>query len=157
MKRSQKRIWTRNQDLSINEIRPVYTHEIYDLYEKYISLRHADGDMYPPKPEQFSSFLVEGRPETVFYEFRRQNRLVAVAVVDRLQDGLSAIYTFFDPEEQKTSPGVYTILWEIETASRLNLPFVYLGYWIKQSSKMNYKTEYKPIEMFVKDHWVLLR
>jgi arginine-tRNA-protein transferase len=157
MKRSQKRIWHRNQDLQVVETRPAFGDEIYALYEKYISQRHPDGDMYPPKCEQFRSFLVESREETLFYEFRLGRQLAAVAVADKLQDGISAIYTFFDPDLEKRSPGVYMILWQIEKAKQMDLSYVYLGYWIKQSKKMNYKIEYKPLELFVKDHWVLLR
>jgi arginyl-tRNA--protein-N-Asp/Glu arginylyltransferase len=156
MKRSQRRIWKRNRDLQVNEITPLFNAETYNLYDRYISQRHADGDMYPPEPEQFKSFLVESREETTFYEFREQESLVAVAVVDKLQDGLSSIYTFFDPDLAKQSPGVYTILWQIEKARELNLQYVYLGYWIKQSQKMNYKIEYKPLELFLKDHWILV-
>jgi len=156
MKRSQRRIWKRNQDLQVNEISPLFSEEIYSLYDRYISRRHADGDMYPPEPDQFKSFLVESRDETIFYEFRDQETLIAVAVVDRLQDGLSSIYTFFDPDLAKQSPGVFTILWQIEKTREMGLQYVYLGYWIKQSQKMNYKIEYKPLELFLKDHWVLV-
>ena len=156
MKRSQRRIWKRNQDLQVNKIAPLFNDETYNLYDQYISRRHADGDMYPPEPEQFKSFLVESREETIFYEFRQQQSLVAVAVADQLEDGLSSIYTFFDPDLAKLSPGVFTILWQIEKAREMNLQYVYLGYWIKQSQKMNYKIEYKPLELFLKDHWVLV-
>lgn len=156
MKRSQKRIWKRNQEIQVHQTAPLFDDETYSLYDQYISQRHADGDMYPPEPGQFKSFLVESREETVFFEFRQQTELIAVAVVDILQDGLSSIYTFFDPKLAKQSPGVYTILWQIQKARQLGLQYVYLGYWIKQSQKMNYKIEYKPLELFLKDHWVLL-
>jgi len=154
MRRSQLRAWRSNQELLVQETDPVFTDEIYNLYAQYISRRHADGDMYPPAVEQFKSFLVESRKETIFYEFRLEDCLVAVAVVDRLLDGLSSIYTFFDPDLQKRSLGVFAILWQIEEARRLGLRYVYLGYWIRQSGKMNYKIEYKPLELFLKDHWV---
>lgn len=156
MKRSQRRIWKRNQDLQVHRVAPVFCDETYNLYDQYISRRHADGDMYPPEPEQFKSFLVEGREETSFYEFRQQGCLIAVAVVDKLQDGLSSIYTFFDPDLAKRSPGIFTILWQIEKAREMDLQYVYLGYWIKQSKKMNYKYDFKPLELFLKDHWVLV-
>ena len=154
MRRSQLRAWRSNQELLVQETDPVFTDEIYNLYAQYISRRHADGDMYPPAVEQFKSFLVESRKETIFYEFRLEDCLVAVAVVDRLLDGLSSIYTFFDPDLQKRSLGVFAILWQIEEARRLGLRYVYVGYWIRQSGKMNYKIEYKPLELFLKDHWV---
>ena len=95
--------------------------------------------MYPAELSQFRSFLVEGRPEAVFCEFREEDRLVAVGVADILNDGISAIYTFFDPEASKRSPGTYAVLWLLEEAARINKPFVYLGYWIKDCQKMSYK------------------
>jgi arginine-tRNA-protein transferase len=112
--------------------------------------------MYPPEAEQFKSFLVECREETRFYEFRCADRLMAIAVADRLQDGLSAIYTFFDPDEVQRSLGVQAVLWLIDEAKRLQLSYLFLGYWIKQCQKMNYKLEYRPIELFINGHWIPL-
>ena len=157
MKRSQKRIWNKNQDLVCRETPPAASAEYFNLYRRYINQRHNDGDMYPADKEQFRSFLAEGREETVFYEIRLQEKLIAVAVADKLRDGLSAIYTFFDPDYATRSPGVFAILWQIEQAKKLNLHYLYLGYWIKQCQKMNYKIDYKPLELFIKDHWVSLR
>ena len=154
--RSQRRIWNRNQDLQICQVAPGFTAESYDLYHRYISERHADGDMYPPREDQYRSFLVESRPETVYYEFRLSGRLIAVSVVDILRDGLSSVYTYFDPWESRRSPGVFAILWQIEQADRLGLHYVYLGYWIKQSRKMSYKISFRPIELYMKDSWVKL-
>ena len=128
--------------------------EYYDLYEKYISARHSDGDMYPASRDQFQSFLVDGRQEASFYEFRAHGKLLAVAVVDQLDNALSAIYTFFDPEEDQRSLGNFAILWLIERTRQLNLNHLYLGYWIKQSQKMSYKMDYKPLEIFIENHWM---
>jgi len=154
--RSQKRIWKRNRELEVTQVAPHFSEESYNLYHTYISQRHADGDMYPPQEDQFRSFLVECRPETVFFEFRAKNQLIAVAVVDLLDDGLSSVYTYFDPLKSRQSPGLYAILWQLEYASSLDLQYVYLGYWIKQSRKMNYKISFRPIELHMKDHWVRL-
>jgi arginine-tRNA-protein transferase len=109
--------------------------------------------MYPASEEQFQSFLVEGRVEASFYEFRAQGKLLALAVVDHLDDSLSAIYTFFEPAEGRRSLGSFAVLWLIEEAIRLDLTHLYLGYWIKQCQKMSYKMDYKPLEVFVKDQW----
>ena len=155
-RRTQSRTWKRNADLAVTQANPTYTDEYYDLYARYISSRHSDGDMYPPEAEQFKSFLVECREETRFYEFRCADRLMAIAVADRLQDGLSAIYTFFDPDEVQRSLGVQAVLWLIDEAKRLQLSYLFLGYWIKQCQKMNYKLEYRPIELFINGHWIPL-
>lgn len=149
-----RRIWRRNRDLAMNRMPPQFTDEYFLLYQRYINARHADGDMYPANAEQFESFLVSGRPEVWFYEFRAHDELLAVAVVDELDDGLSAVYTFFDPGCGKRSLGVFAVLWLIEEARRQGLQHLYLGYWIKQCQKMSYKTDYKPIEMLINNTWI---
>ena len=110
--------------------------------------------MFPASKDQFQSFLVDGRVEASFYEFRSAGRLLAVAVADELNDGLSAIYTFFDTAEQNRALGVFAVLWLIREAQNQNLDYLYLGYWIKQCQKMNYKMEYKPIELYVNNSWI---
>ena len=152
--KQQKRIYKRNQDLQVERRPPRLTDEIYQLYSRYINTRHADGDMYPPSEQQFSSFLVSDSSFCEFNEFRLDGRLLAVAVTDRLANGLSAVYTFFDPDEPRRSLGRYAILWQIEEARRSELPALYLGYWIRNCRKMNYKTEYRPLEMLISQRWV---
>ena len=152
-RRSQQRIMRRNQDLSVRIAEPGLTSENYDLYARYIEARHADGDMHPPSPEQFRSFLLCDWSETRFVEFREDDRLIAVAVTDQVRSGLSAIYTFFDPQAERRSLGVHCILWQIEEARRIGHAHVYLGYWIKQCQKMRYKTDYRPLEMFIGERW----
>jgi arginine-tRNA-protein transferase len=154
--RQQQRILKRNLDLSVHAVRPAFRDEYYDLYSRYIEVRHADGDMYPPSREQFTTFLVSDQPFCVFYEFRLQGRLLAVAVTDVLPNGLSAVYTFFDPHEERRSLGRLAILWQVAEASRRGLPAVYLGYWIRNCRKMSYKSEYRPLELYVNQHWETL-
>lgn len=154
--RQQKRILKRNADLQVKAVRPCFTEEYYALYATYIERRHADGDMYPPSREQFNTFLVRDLPFCRFYEFRLAGRLLALAVTDVLPNGLSAVYTFYDPNEERRSLGRYAILWQIGEATRLGLDAVYLGYWIKNCRKMNYKTEYRPIELLVSQRWITL-
>ncbi|WP_028238869.1 arginyltransferase [Stutzerimonas azotifigens] len=156
LSRQQKRILKRNADLKVREVRPMFTDEYYSLYVNYIEKRHADGDMYPPSRDQFNTFLVRDLPFSRFYEFRLEGRLLAVAVTDVLPNGLSAVYTFFDPDEERRSLGRYAILWQVGEAARRGLKAVYLGYWIKNCRKMNYKTEYRPIELLVNQRWVTL-
>lgn len=152
--KQQLRILKRNHDLQVTTRRPVMTEEIYQLYSRYIIARHSDGDMFPPSREQFQSFLVSEDAFCEFNEFRLDGRLLAVAVTDRLSNGLSAVYTFFDPDESRRSLGRYAILWQIEQARRSGLPAVYLGYWIRNCRKMNYKTEYRPLEMLINQRWI---
>ena len=154
--RQQRRILSRNADLQVRAVRPAFSEEYYDLYARYIEQRHADGDMYPPNREQFSTFLVRDLPFSRFYEFRLNGHLLAVAVTDVLPNGLSAVYTFYDPDEEHRSLGRYAILWQIAETARQGLHAVYLGYWIKNCRKMNYKTQYRPIELFVNQHWAIL-
>ncbi|MGB0692512.1 MAG: arginyltransferase [Pseudomonadales bacterium] len=154
LRRRFKRVMKKNEDLEVTQCIPLLTDEYFDLYRRYITERHADGDMYPPTRDQFESFLVDGRPEASFYEFRASDELLGIAVVDELNDGLSAIYSFFDPDLEARALGVNIILWLVSEARRRGLEHVYLGYWIKQCQKMSYKMDYKPLEIYVNNHWV---
>jgi len=154
--RSQKRIIKNAQGVQVQLLSADFHEDHYLLYEKYINERHADGDMFPASREQYRSFLVDGRNCTKFAEFTLEGQLLGIAVIDELQNGLSAIYTFFDPEISHLSLGTYAILWQLEEAKRRSLPFVYLGYFIKQCQKMSYKTSFKPFEARINDHWLSL-
>jgi len=156
LNRQQKRILKRNADLTVTDVRPAFTEEYYGLYANYIEQRHADGDMYPPSRDQFHTFLVRNLPFSRFYEFRLDGRLLALAVTDVLPNGLSAVYTFYDPAEERRSLGRFAILWQAGEVARLGLKGLYLGYWIKNCRKMNYKTEYRPIELLVNQRWISL-
>lgn len=154
--RQQRRIWQRNQDLRVEDRTDLSGDEFYDLYARYIEGRHRDGDMYPPTRQQFDSFLTREWGVTHYYCFYAEEKLIAVAVVDVIDAGLSAIYTFFDPDMDARSLGVYAVLWQIEHARELGLHSVYLGYWIKQCRKMAYKINYRPIELLISGRWVAL-
>jgi arginine-tRNA-protein transferase len=154
--RKQNRVLKRNFDIKVSRCDPGFTEERYQLYARYISERHADGDMFPPSRGQFSTFLVSNLPYAFFYEMRVEDRLIGIAVTDVLPNGMSAVYTFYDPSEEKRSLGVFGILLQIAESRRLGLDAVYLGYWIKGCRKMSYKTEYRPIELFVNQRWVAL-
>lgn len=154
--RQQRRIWQRNQDLRVEDRTDLSDDTFYDLYARYIEGRHRDGDMYPPTRQQFESFLTREWGVTHYYCFYDKEKLLAVAVVDVINAGLSAIYTFFDPDMEARSLGVYAVLWQIEHARQLGLHGVYLGYWIKQCRKMAYKINYRPIELLISGRWVAL-
>lgn len=153
MRRNQKRVWRRNQDLTVKAVAPVYRPEHFKLYSTYLAHRHKGGGMDETTPEHYLQFLTSQWAETVFYEFRLEQRLVAVAVVDILTTGLSAVYTFFDPSFEQRSLGTFAILWEIEEVKRLKLEWLYLGYWIEGCRKMAYKINYQPLEYYKNNQW----
>ncbi|MYM62223.1 arginyltransferase [Pseudomaricurvus sp. HS19] len=152
--RRQRKCWNRNQDLTVSIVRSIDSPEHYQLYARYIAARHSDGDMFPPSEEQYSGFLTSEWGVTAYLEFRHQQRLIAVAVADRMNDGYSAVYTFYDPDEEKRSLGMFAILWQIAMTAEEHLSHVYLGYWIKQCQKMRYKSEYRPLELLIDHRWL---
>ena len=154
--RSQRRIWRQNKDLDAKFTAPALSDEYFELYQRYLSTRHAHGGMDNPSPESFKDFLLSSWGETRFIEFRDEEKLVAVAVVDVVSDAYSAMYTFFDPALPKRSLGNYAILWMVESAARKKLDWVYLGYWIESCRKMQYKTQFQLLEGYMGESWQLL-
>lgn len=153
--RSQRRTWKINQDLSAIDCPVEFRAEHFDLFYRYLKGRHAKGGMDNSTPEDYLSFIASGWSETSLIEFRDANnkKLLAVAVTDTLTDGISAVYSFFDPTLKRHSLGVYIILWEVNEAKKLNLPYVYLGYWIKACQKMQYKSTFRPLEVYQGKKW----
>ena len=154
MNSSQKKAYKKNQDLRYTITSTVYANDQhYELYERYIIARHSDGDMYPPSREQFDKFLVQSCTDSFFIEFWLDQKLIAVSTCDQLDDGISAVYTFFDPEESHRSLGTFAVLQQIEYAKQIGLQYVYLGYWVPHSKKMNYKSQYIPLELLLDGQW----
>jgi leucyl-tRNA---protein transferase len=153
--RGQRRVWKQNQDLAVIPRPQIYLQEHFDLYQRYQATRHPGGELNDPDPQKYKNFLCDDGLNTAFYEFRLDRKLLAVAVTDILPDGLSAVYTFFDPDEKRRALGVFSILWQIEEAKARALPWLYLGYWIKECRKMSYKANYRPLELFLNGRWVL--
>ncbi|MGH8596250.1 MAG: arginyltransferase [Gammaproteobacteria bacterium] len=153
LRRSQARTLRVNADVVLIPRQPAFRHDHYTLYQRYITTRHAGGSMENPDPESYIEFLTAAWSDTTFYEFRADNRLLAVAVVDHLDDGLSAVYTFYDPSEAHRSLGRLAILKQIEIARALQVRWLYLGYWISACQKMSYKAEYQPLEYFRSGEW----
>lgn len=152
--RCQRRTWKQNQDLIV-KIRPAeFELEHFELYQRYLSTRHAKGGMDDPTPESYMQFLSSSWSETLFIEFRLEEKLAAIAVVDELENALSAVYTFFDPDLSKRSLGRYAILYEIGHARQKGLEWLYLGYWIEKCQKMKYKQDYQPQEHFIEGQWI---
>jgi len=116
--------------------------EYYDLYQRYQRTRHPGGGMDNDDRESYQNFLLQSHVDSLLVEFREGGVLRMVSVIDLLSDGLSSVYTFYEPDLPRACFGIYNVLWQIELCRKLDLDFVYLGYWIEHSRKMAYKTGY---------------
>lgn len=153
--RAQKRCLKRNTDLKIVRCDSIDSQQHYSLYAKYINQRHADGDMFPPSRVQFDQFLGDAWECTQYLEFYLNDVLIGCAVVDVLPDSLSAIYTYFDPALDRRGLGNLAVLLQIDMALEIGKRYVYLGYWIEDCHKMNYKKQYQPMELLQENRWLL--
>jgi len=152
--RKQKRCAKRNEQTRVN-IKPAeFDPRHFDLYRRYQAARHDKGEAGVISPQEYMQFLGSSWCDTWFVEFSIQEKLAAVAVVDVLDHALSAVYTFFEPEFADRSPGVFAVLWQIEQARKLNLDYVYLGFWIKDCRKMSYKNQYQPLFGLTGQQWL---
>ncbi len=156
LSKNDKRNLRKNQDLTINLIQAKYVEEHYELYRRYINSRHSGGSMENPTRSDYHRFLICDWTDTVFIEYRQGKQLLGVAVTDITSTGYSAVYTFFCPDQASRSLGHFSILKQLELTQEQSLPYLYLGYWIKDCAKMNYKTRYKPAEGFINDVWTEL-
>lgn len=153
--RTQRRIAATNATLRAYEMPPRATSEQFLLFQRYQQARHSDGDMAGMSFYDYRAMVEDTPIETWLVEFRDEtDRLVGACLTDRLGDGLSAVYSFFAPDLARQSLGTQSILWLIERAAQLALPYVYLGYWVPESPKMAYKAKFRPAEILAGGAWI---
>lgn len=151
--RNQRRTLRANLDLTLHSRPAHFCDEYFELFRRYLEARHSQSEMTDTHPEQFSEFLISRCCQTEFLEVREGGTLLAVAVTDHCPDGLSAVYTFFEPTLARRNLGRFCVLQQIQLAASRQLPYLYLGYWIAACPNMAYKAEYKPLEAYRFDHW----
>jgi len=155
--RSHRRIINKNNYLTAKAQPPKANEEQYALFAQYVSSRHGDGEMAGMGLSDYRFLVEETAVKTIVMEYRDKDEcLVAACLTDVLDDGLSAVYSYFTPELERNGLGNYMVLHLVEEARLRGLPYVYLGYWISGSPKMSYKTRYKPLEVFSDGQWRLL-
>ncbi|MDP4908106.1 MAG: arginyltransferase [Burkholderiaceae bacterium] len=155
--RTQQRVLKRHKDLRPLVAELAWSEEHYALYTRYQARRHPQGGMDEDSRQQYGEFLLASRVNTRLVEFRDQEgTLLMVSIIDMLEQGLSSVYTFYEPEA-RGSLGTYGILWQINQCRQLELPWLYLGYWIENSEKMAYKALFKPAEYRLDGHWQAAR
>lgn len=157
--RSQRRAWTRHLSLQTRVIEPRFVQEHYELYLRYQHRRHEGGGMDQDNIDQYTQFLLQSRVNSLLIEFREPTgdstlgALKMVSLLDVLNDGISAVYTFYE-DDLRSSYGTYSVIWQIELAKRQQLKHLYLGYWIQASKKMNYKANFSASELYLGGEWV---
>ncbi len=151
--KSQKRVLRRNQKLVRTIKRTWVTEEHYALFSTYLNSRHENGGMAGMEVEEFSAMVEESPVNTQLVEYTLDDKLVAVCLTDTLTDGLSMVYSFFKPKMARNSIGTYMILDHIRIAQQVGMAFVYLGYWVQNSPKMDYKSKFMPLQTFQMGQW----
>ncbi len=154
--RVQRRVAKRHNGMETSLHALKDSEEHFDLYQRYQSARHRDEGMESDSHEQYRNFLLHSHVDSMLVEFRENGVLRMVSIIDILEDGLSSVYTFYDPDVARASFGTYNILWQAELCRKLELDYLYLGYWIKESGKMTYKANFRPLQGLIRGEWQAL-
>ena len=153
LSRRHRRCLAANRDIRVHVVPPAFRPDHFELYRRYIAERHTGRQMADPRPQQYLEFLTTSWGDSLFYEFREHGRLLAVSAVDELRNGLSAVYTYYEPTLAARSLGTLAIVWLLQETQRLGLDYLYLGYWIAESAKMRYKADFVPHEIYDGNIW----
>ena len=154
--RSQKRAFKEHQSLEVSISRLNFDETQFTLYQAYQAARHQEADDSKEEKDaatQYRDFLVQTNVDSLSISFTLNDQLKMVSIVDIVEDGISAVYTFYDTTDSKASYGTYSVLWLIEWCKQLGLPYLYLGYWIQDSQKMAYKRNFMPQEALMNGQW----
>lgn len=152
--KSQRRVLAKNNDLTFASVQPTFSDEHYGLYLRYQAFKHPGGTMENFGKKEYEEFLCQSFGNSLMYETRLNEKLLALSVTDVFSDALSAVYTFFDPEYSTRSLGTYSVLQQIKAAQNRGKQHLYLGYYINKSAKMAYKANFMPIEMLIEGQWL---
>ncbi len=154
--RSQRRTWIRHQHLTTHQLPLHFNKAHFELYVRYQNARHPEGEAAGDSQDQYEHFLLQSSVTSYLVEFRENGILRMVSVIDELVQGLSSVYTFYDPHQPRASYGTYNILWQVQRCKELGLAWLYLGYWIAESKKMAYKIQFQPLQGLIHQQWTPL-
>jgi len=154
--RSQKRVWKKNRDLQVTVEDVAFDQAQFDMYLRYQRHRHPESSMCDEDQSKYIGFIESSYARSKFLCFYLGEQLIGISVLDQFQGGISAVYTFFEPEHSHRSLGTYAILYAVKLARMKEIPYVYLGYWIDGSTKMDYKRNFSPLEGYQQRRWQLL-
>lgn len=151
--RSQKRVWKRNLDIDVVIEPAEFKQQHFELYIRYQQARHPDSSMCNDDPSKYRNFIMSRFSGSEFHVFYLKNQLIGVCVTDRMENGVSAVYSFFEPELQQRSLGTLFIMHLVKYGKLHRIPYVYLGYWVEDSQKMDYKSKFRPLQGYVDGQW----
>ena len=151
--RTQRRTLVRHANLAATPHQLEDSEEYFNLYQRYQAARHLEGEAEQDSRDQYRNFLLQSHVDSVLVAFREDGILRMVSIIDILADGLSSVYTFYDPDVAHASYGTYNVMWQLDLCREMKLPYLYLGYWIKECRKMSYKANFRPLQGLVQGVW----
>jgi len=152
--RGQKRVWKKNLDLKVQLQNVGFEREHFEMYLRYQKDRHPESSMCDEDPTKYTDFIYSEFSRSKFLCFYLDGKIIGISVIDQFEGGVSAVYTFFEPNQSNRSLGTFAILYLLKLAKLRDIPYVYLGYWIESSQKMNYKRNFKPLQGYIDRQWI---